>query len=154
GWKMALYILGVFLVCIVGASLIMQVGYGLLGILPSAEGVRQQTAHPSERFAIDYTFFLNVGFAALAVAMAWLGFSSFGSKDDHQDRGESGQSDNHENNAEGSEDSDDEKSDDSDGKDSQESGRDWLQKLLMALAIAAGIWTLAGTAVYAWQRLS
>ncbi|MFP4355203.1 MAG: permease [Phycisphaerae bacterium] len=152
GWKMALYILGVFLVCIVGASLIMQVGYGLLGILPSAEGVRQQTAHPSERFAIDYTFFLNVGFAALAVAMAWLGFSSFGSKDDHQDRGESGQSENHEDNAEGSEDSDDgdgdgEKSDDSDGGD-------WLQKLLMALAIAAGIWTLAGTAVYAWQRLS
>ncbi|MEZ6188199.1 MAG: permease [Planctomycetota bacterium] len=57
GWKMALYILGVFLAVLVAASLALHYGFELTGLLPSGEGVKQV----SERsyFAVDATLFLN-----------------------------------------------------------------------------------------------
>ena len=70
GWKMALYILGVFLVVLVAVALILHYGFDLLGLLPSAEDVRSVTDR--EFFKIDYTFWLNVGFLALtAVFFVW-----------------------------------------------------------------------------------
>ncbi len=63
GWKMALYILGVFLVVLVATALILHYGFDLLGLLPSAEDVRSVTDR--EFFKIDYTFWLNAAFLAL-----------------------------------------------------------------------------------------
>ena len=64
GWKMALYIMGVFFVVLVATALLLHYGFALLGILPSAEQVRAVTDR--EFFAIDYTFWLNLAFAALS----------------------------------------------------------------------------------------
>ncbi|WGH77404.1 permease [Jannaschia ovalis] len=70
GWRMALYILGVFLVVLVATALILHYGFAFLGILPSAEQVRSVTER--EFFAIDYTFWLNLGFVVLSAGfVAW-----------------------------------------------------------------------------------
>ncbi len=65
GWKMALYILGVFLVVLVLTALILHYGFAALGLLPSADQIRAVTDR--EFFAIDYTFWLNVLFAAVSL---------------------------------------------------------------------------------------
>jgi len=57
GWKLAFYIVGVF---------------ALLGILP--EGSNKVAG--GDAFAIDYTFFLNLAFLALAAVLVWLHVSS------------------------------------------------------------------------------
>ncbi|QFT45379.1 putative permease [Roseivivax sp. THAF40] len=70
GWKMALYILGAFLVVLVATAMILHYGFAALGLLPSAEQVR--TVAEREFFAIDYTFWLNMGFAALSLGfLVW-----------------------------------------------------------------------------------
>ena len=70
GWKMALYILGVFLAALVGTSLVLHYGFSLTGMLPQNTG--GESVKPSERFGIDYTLFLNLGFLALTGFFAWL----------------------------------------------------------------------------------
>ncbi|QDU56768.1 putative permease [Aeoliella mucimassa] len=70
GWTMALYILGVFLVALVAASLLLHYGFGLAGMLP--EGGTRQTVEPMERFKIDYTLFLNVAFLVITGVLVWL----------------------------------------------------------------------------------
>jgi hypothetical protein len=117
GWKMAVYILGVFLVCIVVSSLLMHGAFGLAGILPSHEAVAARRVDPGERFRLDYTFFLNVGFAALSVAFAALVLAGRrGSEEGHSHHGGS--------------------------------GRDWMEWVLLVLAVAAGIWIVGGAGVY------
>ncbi|SEN31901.1 permease [Palleronia pelagia] len=70
GWKMALYILGVFLVVLVVTAMLLHYGFSALGLLPSAEQVR--TVTDREFFAIDYTFWLNLLFAAQGLAfLGW-----------------------------------------------------------------------------------
>ena len=70
GWRMALYILGVFLVVLVAAALLLHYGFAFLGLLPSAEQAKAVTER--EFFAIDYTFWLNMAFLALgAVFVGW-----------------------------------------------------------------------------------
>lgn len=66
GWKMAIYILIVFLCALVGVSLVMHYGLDLLGHLPDASGFQSMTDR--EFFNIDYTFFLNLLFLALTTA--------------------------------------------------------------------------------------
>ena len=66
GWKMAIYILIVFLCALVGVSLVMHYGLDLLGHLPDASGFQSMTDR--EFFNIDYTFFLNLLFLALTAA--------------------------------------------------------------------------------------
>lgn len=65
GWKMALYILGVFLVVLVATAMILHYAFAMFDLLPSAEQVR--TVTDREFFKIDYTFWLNLAFAALSV---------------------------------------------------------------------------------------
>jgi len=72
GWKMAAYILGVFLVCLVSASLLLHTGFALAGALPDAGSVEVARTMPSERFQLDYTFFLNAGFLLVSAGMALL----------------------------------------------------------------------------------
>ena len=70
GWRMAVYILGVFLVVLVATALLLHYGFAALGLLPSADQVRAVTER--EFFKIDYTFWFNIGFIALTVVfLVW-----------------------------------------------------------------------------------
>lgn len=74
GWKMAFYILGVFLASLVCSAIVMHYGFSLFGLLPQQGGGSSPTE--TQRFAIDYTFFLNLAFLAVTGVLAWLRFSS------------------------------------------------------------------------------
>lgn len=69
GWKLALYILGVFLAVLVCAALLMHYGFGAAGLLPDPSTAKQVSER--EFFAIDYTFFLNMAFALVSVGLLW-----------------------------------------------------------------------------------
>ncbi|MGP1309583.1 MAG: permease [Phycisphaerales bacterium] len=75
GWKMAAYILGVFLVSLVVAALTMHYGFSAVGMLPEPSAAKVAQTEPGERFKVDYTLFLNVAFAAGSAAFAWLAWS-------------------------------------------------------------------------------
>lgn len=81
GWKMALYILGIFLAALVGTALLMHYGFSFLGLLPEAA---QSTSAESQRFAIDYTFFLNLIFLGITGFFGWLHFGKAKEKSHHQ----------------------------------------------------------------------
>jgi uncharacterized membrane protein YraQ (UPF0718 family) len=70
GWKMALYILGIFLIILVATALLLHyafVGFGLLPDSAAAQGVTDRAF-----FALDYTFGLNLLFlAASALFFVW-----------------------------------------------------------------------------------
>ena len=70
GWRMALYILGIFLICLVTAALVMHYLFAFAGWLPDPSQVTRVTDR--EFFAVDYTLWLNLFFAALTVAAAVL----------------------------------------------------------------------------------
>lgn len=75
GWKMALYIAGVFLAVLVASSLILHYGFSAAGLLPEATSGRSM----GERafFKFDYSLFLNMGFAVLsAVFVGWTAMTS------------------------------------------------------------------------------
>lgn len=65
GWKMALYILGVFLVGLVITALVLHHGFAALGLLPSPDDVRAVVER--RFFAVDATFWMNLGFGALGL---------------------------------------------------------------------------------------
>lgn len=69
GWKMALYILGMFLVILILTSLIMHYGLASLGMLPDASIVGD--INERDFFKLDYTFFLNIFYLSF-VCYAWL----------------------------------------------------------------------------------
>ncbi|MBE9129277.1 MULTISPECIES: permease [unclassified Coleofasciculus] len=71
GWKVSLYIVGVFFAALVVTAIAMHYGFALFGLLPQGGG---QSAAQTQRFAIDYTFFLNLGFLAVTGVLAWLRF--------------------------------------------------------------------------------
>ena len=69
GWRMAAYIAGVFYVTMVVASLIMDLAFAAFGLVPSHDtNVKAEIT----RFAINYTFWLNLGFGILAACLWWL----------------------------------------------------------------------------------
>ncbi|WP_036480953.1 permease [Myxosarcina sp. GI1] len=72
GWKLALYILGVFLAALIATAIIMHYGFALFGLLPQNSG--GQSAAQTERFAIDYTFWLNLIFLVITGILTWLRF--------------------------------------------------------------------------------
>ncbi|MGE3631451.1 MAG: permease [Sandaracinaceae bacterium] len=75
GWKMAAYILGVFLVVLIAAALLLHYGFASAGALPDASAAQSMTER--EFFAVDYTLFLNLAFAAVSVAfVAWKAVTS------------------------------------------------------------------------------
>lgn len=61
GWKMALYILGVFLAVLVTTAMIMHYAFAATGMLPNPSAAKSVTER--EFFAVDYTLFLNLAFA-------------------------------------------------------------------------------------------
>jgi len=66
GWRMALYILGIFLVILVCSALLMHYGFAALGMLPDTAAAK--TVTDREFFAIDYTFALNLVFIVVSAA--------------------------------------------------------------------------------------
>ena len=68
GWRVALYIAAVMYASIVITALSMHVLFGILDIVPDSSRKVSDIA----RFEFDYTFFLNILFALVAVVMAWL----------------------------------------------------------------------------------
>jgi len=64
GWKMALYILGIFLAALVATALVMHYGFSLAGLLPDASQAR--TVMDRDFFKVDYSFFLNILFIGLS----------------------------------------------------------------------------------------
>jgi len=65
GWKMALYILGIFLVVLITTALIVHYVFDAIGILPSTETVTEVTSR--DYFHFDYTFGLNVFFLVVSI---------------------------------------------------------------------------------------
>lgn len=70
GWKLALYIVGVFFVAAVATALVLHAGFALLGLLP--EGAQQQQPEPASHLAFDYTWVFNGLFLALSGVLVWL----------------------------------------------------------------------------------
>lgn len=70
GWRMAFYILGVFLLVLVGSALLVHYGFDVLDRLP--EGTHTQRITERQFFAVDYTLILNAVFLAVgAVFLTW-----------------------------------------------------------------------------------
>ena len=65
GWKMALYILVMFLCILVTTALLLHYGFLALDMLPEPGTGKSVTER--DYFKIDYTFFLNIGFLILSV---------------------------------------------------------------------------------------
>jgi len=76
GWKMALYILGLLFGALIASSLVLHYSFALLDILPEGNVGGAQ----GDRFAIDYTFFLNLLFLAITGFLAWLAFGKSSKK--------------------------------------------------------------------------
>ncbi len=64
GWKMALYILVVFLTVLIGTAILMHYGFSFVGMLPDSSAAKSVTDR--EFFNIDYTLFLNMGFLLMS----------------------------------------------------------------------------------------
>jgi uncharacterized protein len=66
GWKMAAYIGGIFYITMAAAALLMDGAFNLLGwIPPQKTDIHAEMTH----FALDYTFWLNLVFLALGIAL-------------------------------------------------------------------------------------
>jgi len=63
GWRMALYIAGVMYVTIVATAMLLGAGFAASGLTP--ESARRM--HDVSRFAVDYTLWLNLLFAVVAL---------------------------------------------------------------------------------------
>ena len=68
GWRVALYIAAIMYLSIVATALILDALFSLLGIVPES-GRRVSDV---VQFGIDYTFWLNLVFVAVAVGLVWL----------------------------------------------------------------------------------
>ena len=60
GWKMAGYILAIFLVALVTSALLLHYGFAALDLMPDASTAR--TVSEREWVTVDYTLFLNLAF--------------------------------------------------------------------------------------------
>lgn len=89
GWTMALYIAGVFLAAIVVVSLVLYYGFAVLGLLPEANP-HVSRLDPSDRFAIDHTFVLNLVFVLVTAGFGWLAMRSCDAGGHSHDHGASG----------------------------------------------------------------
>ena len=68
GWRVALFIAGIMYVSIVATALMLDAGFGAFGLRPEAAASEAM----EHQFAIDYTFFLNIGFVLPAAGLIFL----------------------------------------------------------------------------------
>lgn len=88
GWRVALYIAGVMWVSIVVTAVLMHSAFAVAGITPESHRAVDEVT----RFAVDYTFWLNLAMVVVAVVMVWLhrrhrAASDHESMDHHNDGG-------------------------------------------------------------------
>jgi len=83
GWKMALYILFVFLAILVATALLMHYGLSTLDMLPDPNIAKQVTNR--DFFKIDYSFFLNCSFLILSAFFFFWKKKSTQNDDDEKD---------------------------------------------------------------------
>jgi len=70
GWKMALYILGIFLAVLIATAILLHYGFAAIGALP--DSANAQSVTDRQFFGVDYTLFLNLAFLALsAFFLVW-----------------------------------------------------------------------------------
>lgn len=69
GWKMALYLLGIMLVCLIAAALTMHYGFAAFDALPQSGDSKQISSQ--NMFKVDYGFFLNLVFIAVSGVLIW-----------------------------------------------------------------------------------
>lgn len=70
GWKLALYIVGVFFAALTVTALVLHGAFALLDLLPTGG---ETARDPSEgAFALDYTLVLNVLFLAVSATLGWI----------------------------------------------------------------------------------
>ena len=68
GWKMAAYIAGILYVTMVCAALVMDLSFSALSLVPPHDtGIQEQLT----KFSLNYTFWLNLVFGALAIYLFW-----------------------------------------------------------------------------------
>ncbi len=68
GWRLALYIAGIMYIAIVATTLILHYLFDFLGITPESARAISDVA----QFKIDYTFWLNLVFAAVTAGLIYL----------------------------------------------------------------------------------
>jgi len=68
GWRVALLIAVVMYISMVVTALLLALGFGALGLTPESRRVVEEVT----RFAIDYTFFMNIAFVVVAGGLIWL----------------------------------------------------------------------------------
>ena len=68
GWRYTLYISALLYICMVAAGVTVHYLFAFAGAIPEQQPALQEMV----RFAIDYTLFLNLGFAAIAVILIWM----------------------------------------------------------------------------------
>jgi len=92
GWRLALYVAGVFLAALVAVSVALHYLFALFGALPAGGSVR--VVERELELAVDGTLYLNVAFLLLTACFAWLRRSAAGARRDGGggggDDGESG----------------------------------------------------------------
>ncbi len=79
GWRVMLYILGVFFVTMAFTGFLMELLFDALGIVPNLAG--GQTATEQTYFAVDYTFYLNLiafGLSGFLLYVYWRGLGAPG----------------------------------------------------------------------------
>jgi len=76
GWRMALYILGVFLVILVVAALLLHYGFAALDMLPEPGSSKSVTDR--EFFALDYTAAINLVFVLVSAVFLFWRWKSMG----------------------------------------------------------------------------
>ena len=76
GWKYTAYLAGVLYICMVAAGLSVHLIFSILHIIPET----RQALTDKTKFAIDYTFFLNLFFGAVALGLVYLHLSGQKSK--------------------------------------------------------------------------
>lgn len=118
GWKMAFYILAVFLASLIASAILLHYGFAAFDLLPE-RGSGSQQVEPSERFAIDYTFFLNLGFLAVTGVLIWLAYFKSDNGNGHHDH----------------------------KHESDDDGMSWADWLLTILAYVSFVWLAGGLIV-------
>ena len=132
GWKVALYIVGVFFAALVATAILMHYGFSLFGVLPKSAAA--SNSQSTERFAIDYTFWLNLIFLAATGVLAWLRFGSGKKQKKQHQQNQHQEQDNH----------DHKKHEGHSGHDHGGGKQGFIDKLLFWLAILSYIWLAGG----------
>jgi hypothetical protein len=77
GWRYALFVSGLLYLCMVAAGVTVHYLFALFDQIPEQRPSVQEMV----RFAIDHTFFLNVGFLVIASVLLWLHFTGGGGRE-------------------------------------------------------------------------